>query len=106
LIAAQGGNLAAFNDLRAAPVIREWRADRSGMLTKLDAGTVGRAAAALGAGRTAADDAVNHAVGFDQIIKTGTSVRRGDVLLRVHAATDESAAAALAQVAAGITIAS
>jgi thymidine phosphorylase len=87
-------------------VITELRADRSGVLTRMDAGVIGRAAVALGAGRNHAGDSVDHRVGFDQIAKTGTTIAVGDILLRVHAASPAAAESALAQVRGGIKLTS
>ena len=51
----------------------------------------------LGAGRKVAADPVDHRVGLDEIAKTGTDVKPGDVLCRIHAATPEAAAEAAAE---------
>jgi thymidine phosphorylase len=67
------------------------KSEASGKVTKVDADTVGRASLALGAGRSRADDEIDFSVGFDQIIKTGTHIKSGDVIGRVHAANAESA---------------
>jgi pyrimidine-nucleoside phosphorylase len=104
LCEAQGGDLDAFSRRDPAPVIANLRADRSGVLARVDAGTIGRAAVGLGAGRHNASDSIDHRVGFDQIAKTGTRIATGDTLLRVHAATATAAESALAQVRAAIEI--
>ncbi len=97
LCAAQGGDLAAFAALAPAPVVREFPADRSGTVTRVDALAIGTASVALGAGRQRSDDAVDPAVGFDRIVKTGTPVRSGEPLLRIHASSSSGAdSAALA----------
>jgi len=88
LVEAQGGDPASldvFDQVHPAPTVREIRAPGSGMVTRVDAETVGRAANALGAGRNRAEDAVNPAVGFDRIVKVGEPVAAGDVIARVHA---------------------
>ena len=71
------------------------RPDRSGVLQRMDAGGIGQVVLELGAGRSKAADPVDFAVGCDQIAKTGTQVRAGDVLLRIHARTEAALARAL-----------
>jgi thymidine phosphorylase len=104
MVAAQGGDLEAFGRRRPAPVIRDWCAPTAGILTTLDAGTLGRAAVALGAGRARTDDTVDHRVGFDALAKTGCRLDRGEVVLRVHAASEAAVEAAMAAVAAAVQI--
>lgn len=88
LVEAQGGNsdcLDEFAQVHPAPTVREIRSPASGVVTRVDAETVGRAANALGAGRNRAEDTVNPAVGFDRIVKVGEEVVAGEVIARVHA---------------------
>jgi pyrimidine-nucleoside phosphorylase len=88
LVEAQGGDPACLHDFAAvhpAPTMREIRSPNSGVVTRVDAETVGRAANALGAGRDRAEDAVDPAVGFDRIVKVGEQVATGEVIARVHA---------------------
>jgi pyrimidine-nucleoside phosphorylase len=91
LVSAQGGRTETLMDLgktvHGAPVVRDVRAGRSGVVTQVDAERVGRTAVALGAGRAKVDDAIDPSVGFDQLVKTGSAVRAGDLLGRVHAPT-------------------
>jgi pyrimidine-nucleoside phosphorylase len=107
LIIAQGGNpddLLKLSLLQQAPIIQEVKAQRSGQVTQVDAGMIGQAALLLGAGRNRASDSVDHRVGFDQLIKSATSVSSGDLLGRVHAATAEQATNAMRQLLAAIQI--
>lgn len=88
MVEAQGGApdcLDVFSEVHPAPTVREIRSPNSGVVTRVDAETVGRAANALGAGRDRAEDAVNPAVGFDRIVKVGEQVATGEVIARVHA---------------------
>lgn len=88
LVEAQGGDSACldeFSRIHPAATVREIRSPNSGVVTRVDAETVGRAANALGAGRDRAEDAVNPAVGFDRIVKVGERVSSGEVIARVHA---------------------
>jgi thymidine phosphorylase len=58
----------------------------------------------LGAGRAQASDAVDFAVGFDQLRKTGAKVEAGEPLLRVHARTESTLEEALRLVAEAVVI--
>jgi thymidine phosphorylase len=60
----------------------------------MDAGSIGAAAVQLGAGRHKSGDAINPAVGFSQIRKTGERISKGEPLLRIHAASEADADAA------------
>ena len=91
MVEAQGGDLVAFAAREPAPVIRPVIADQPGTLRAFDAGTVGRAALALGAGRARATDSVDHRVGFSSIVKTGTPVAGGDALCVIHARSEADA---------------
>jgi len=98
MTAAQGGDTAALDTLGrttgTAPVIEDFTANRNGRLTAFDAGIIGEVVLNLGAGRRLATDPVDHRVGLDQIAKTGTQIRTGGLLCRIHAATPEAAATA------------
>lgn len=94
LVAQQSGDIKKlFNlaEVNRARVIREVLSLEAGTVIALDAGTVGQSALELGAGRTVAADAVNHAVGFDCLIKTGKSIQKGDLLARIHASCEMDA---------------
>jgi len=94
LVEAQGGDpacLEAFDRIHPAPVVREVLSPGSGLVTQVDAETVGRAANALGAGRNRAEDSVDPAVGFDRIAKVGERVAIGEVIARVHARSETDA---------------
>ena len=107
MVQAQRGDVSSLERLdrvHRAPVIREFRASRSGTLTRMDARTVGLVCVHLGAGRAKASDAVDFAVGCDQIAKTGTQVAFGDVLLRIHARTDRAAEEAMQMLKEGVMV--
>jgi len=94
MVACQGGDASSLDDfsrVHPAAVIREIRAPRSGVVSRVDAETVGRACIALGAGRSRADEAIDPAVGFDEIVKVGADVNAADLIARVHAANEEDA---------------
>lgn len=88
LVAAQGGNptdLPHLAEIHRAPEIREVSAPTTGVIDKVDAGLIGQAAVQLGAGRARATDRVNHAVGFDKLVKIGERAHAGQPLCRIHA---------------------
>lgn len=91
LIEAQGGDPGVVENPSRLPQpakVREVRAERTGMLTALDAELVGLAAVELGAGRARKEDAVDPAAGLVLHKRVGDAVREGDVLAELHAASD------------------
>ncbi len=95
IIAAQGGDARAVDApaevMRTARLRREVRAERSGYVQEVKALDVALAALHMGAGRTRAEDPVDHAVGFTQLVKIGSIVASGDVLAVIHANHEEKA---------------
>ncbi|MEO6221869.1 MAG: thymidine phosphorylase [Vicinamibacterales bacterium] len=59
-------------------------AERPGIFATCDAGLIGQAAVALGAGRDKIDDVVDLGVGIDVMAEIGATVQVGDPLLRVY----------------------
>ena len=107
MVHAQHGDVSSLERLdrvHRAPVVREFKSSRSGILTKMDARTVGLVCVQLGAGRAKASDPVDFAVGCDEIVKTGTPVEFGDVLLRIHARSDSAAEQALQMLREGVMV--
>lgn len=107
IVEAQGGDVSKLDKLgqvHRAPVIRDVRADKSGVLHQMDAYQVGLAVLNLGGGRSRSSDSVDFAVGCDQIVKTGTKVAIGHVLARIHARSESAAEAAEQTIRRGITI--
>jgi pyrimidine-nucleoside phosphorylase len=107
LVEAQGGDTNALDrlgDVHRAPVIRDVPAHATGTLRRMDAGAIGRACVQLGAGRAKASDAIDFAVGCDRIAKVSSRVERGQPLLRVHARSEASLAAALPTIERAIEI--
>lgn len=108
MVEAQGGDASVLETLTTkvhpASVILEVNAERSGQLTRMDAGVIGQAVLELGAGRAKASDPVDPAVGIDQLLKTGAQVRTGDVLLRIHARSESAAESARARLLTGIDV--
>ncbi|MDX2642927.1 thymidine phosphorylase [Streptomyces sp. PA03-1a] len=102
MVAAQGGDPDA-----ALPVAREQHvvtAERSGVLTGLDAYAVGVAAWRLGAGRARKEDPVQAGAGVELHAKPGATVTQGQPLLTLHTDTPEKFDYALAALAGGVEI--
>jgi len=92
LIDAQGGDARVVDDPSRLPQPRRRRivpAERSGILSTLDAELVGRAAVELGAGRARKEEAVDPAAGLLLRKRIGDPVRAGEALAELHA-SDES----------------
>ena len=97
-IRAQGGD-PDLDALPRAPVVREVRAPRAGIVTRLAALPIGVASLELGGGRRTKDDNVDHAVGVVCSAKRGQTVEAEQVLADVHARDEKAAARAVAAVA-------
>ncbi|MSP91013.1 MAG: thymidine phosphorylase [Myxococcales bacterium] len=109
LLEAHGGDPAVADEperlMPRAPVVRQLVAWRAGVVTHMDALGYGLAAVRLGAGRAKAEDAVDPRVGFVLLRRPGDAVEVGEPLVEVHAASDDAAAAALADLAAATGLA-
>jgi pyrimidine-nucleoside phosphorylase len=90
-VTAQGGNPDP-EALPSAPFVQSVAALESGFVQAIATEALGRAALHLGAGRSAKDDLIDHAVGVVCHAKRGDRVERGDVLAEVHARDEVSAA--------------
>jgi len=96
MIEAQGGDPRVVRDLsrlRVAAESVDVLAPRDGYVTAIDARAMGLSAVVLGAGRTRADQAVDHAVGIEVLAKPGDRVEPGRAVARiqVHRASDAAA---------------
>ncbi|MCD6495560.1 thymidine phosphorylase, partial [Candidatus Bipolaricaulota bacterium] len=83
MVLNQGGNPAVVNDLDLLPRASkqvEISAPRTGVVTNLDALSIGRAANLLGAGRFTKDDVIDPAVGIEVVSKVGEHVNKGEPL--------------------------
>jgi thymidine phosphorylase len=98
MVAALGGPegfLARAGDLLPrAPIRRPVQAKAAGVLSACDTRAVGLAVIELGGGRRRVEDAVDPAVGIDEILPLGQMVSKSDSLAVVHAADEASAEAA------------
>jgi pyrimidine-nucleoside phosphorylase len=107
MIEAQGGDprvVAEPARLAVADVVTEIRAPADGYVTRIDALEIGLAAVALGAGRTRADQAVDHAVGIEIDAPRGAGVRRGDLLARIHSRAASAGAKIAGRVASAFSV--
>lgn len=87
MIERQGGDPRVVDDtslLPQAKYISEMRAETSGYVCDLPGRPLGELSMALGAGRMAADDQIDYAVGIVLNKKIGDYVEKGDVLAYVH----------------------
>ncbi|HET6284551.1 MAG TPA: thymidine phosphorylase [Polyangia bacterium] len=85
-VEAQGGDPRAIDDPGRLPRARfagRIRAGRSGTISRLDAGLIGRGATLLGAGRMSKEDTVDAAVGVSFHHKLGEAVTRGQPICTV-----------------------
>lgn len=91
-ITAQGGNDEFVDNpeaLGTAKYITEYKAQGSGYISFMNTEMIGKAAAALGAGREKTTDSVDHTAGIVLRKKTGDAVRSGDVIAVLY--TNEEA---------------
>jgi pyrimidine-nucleoside phosphorylase len=98
MIEAQGGDPKVVVDpsrMASCEYKVEVVSDRDGVVSAIDALDVGLTAVAMGAGRTRADQAVDHAVGIELCCERGDAIEAGQplALLHVHAPNDAEAPA-------------
>ena len=101
MVAALGGPVdfceQPLKYLVAAPVVRPVHAARSGWVQGMATRDIGLAVIELGGGRRQASDAVDHRVGFSQMVGVGQRVEAGEPLATVHAASGDAADTACAR---------
>lgn len=90
--------------LASAPVVQDVVAPADGYVSYQDTVALGMTVVRLGGGRSHPSQQIDPAVGFSQIAAAGTQVRRGDVLARVHAASNDAAQVAGAEYLAALRI--
>ncbi|MEM7295022.1 MAG: thymidine phosphorylase [Pseudomonadota bacterium] len=109
MVAAMGGPgdfLARYSDrLPGAPVIHEVPASREGFLSSMDGQQLGDVVVGLGGGRRVAAEVIDPAVGLSDILALGDYVEAGEPICVIHAATQEAAERAAAEITAAIEIA-
>jgi pyrimidine-nucleoside phosphorylase len=87
IVERQGGDPRVIDDERRLPMAASRatvRSPRAGWLTVLDAGLVGRASVALGAGRDRVDGVIDPAAGILVLARPGDAVSAGDAVLELH----------------------
>jgi len=93
----QGGDPRVCDDtslLPGARTRREVRADRAGVLARVETEQVGVAGMLLGAGRRSVEDRIDHGVGLTVHVRIGDRLAAGDPLATLHITDETSAAAA------------
>lgn len=94
MVEAQGGDprvVATPARLLDASETVDIQADQRGVVVGIDAFEVGLSAVAMGAGRTRAEDPVDHAVGITLCKKPGDAVAPGETMARLHVRNASSA---------------
>jgi pyrimidine-nucleoside phosphorylase len=107
-IEAQGGDPRVAQDLSLLPqaaVELDVDLGRDGYLAAIEPVAVGRAAAALGAGRERIEDEIDPAVGIEICVRVGDELRRGRPVARILARTHGDAERAAGRVRGALTIA-
>ena len=105
---AQGGNANVVDDYKLLPTAKKLLevrapAEARGFVREVDALKCGQAIMALGGGRAAVTDKVDHAVGIADLIKIGEPVFAGTLLCTLHVNDDAKGARAEALIRAAIT---
>jgi thymidine phosphorylase len=96
MCATQGGDARVVDDYTILPTAKKLvavkaPADAKGFVSEVDALKCGHAIMALGGGRAAVSDKIDHAVGLADLIKIGESVSAGTLLCTLHANDDAKA---------------
>jgi thymidine phosphorylase len=106
MVAALGGPAVVLraSGLPQAPVVRELRAARDGVLTAVDTRALGLAVVELGGGRRRAGQAVDPRVGLAGVCPLGSPVQAGQPLAWVHAADEAQAGRALQALGPAFTV--
>jgi thymidine phosphorylase len=94
-----------FRGLAKAPVVVDLPSTQAGVLAAMDTRAIGLAVVDLGGGRRVASDRVDARVGLSGVRPLGARVAAGEPLLRVHAASRQSARQALVQLSAALHVA-
>ncbi|PZU21735.1 MAG: thymidine phosphorylase [Shinella sp.] len=87
-----------------APVILPVPARASGFLSACETRDVGLAVLELGGGRKRPQDAIDHRVGFTDLLPLGTQVEKGQPFAFVHAADEAAARKAISALQAAYTL--
>jgi len=109
MIAAQGGDArvvdAPADHLPRPKNILDVPAPHAGVVTFVDADTIGRVVAQLGGSRRTVNDAIDPAAGISSLMQAGETVGHGQPLMRLHTSHDEVLTKDLiAQAASAVTL--
>ena len=91
MIAAQGGNLKEFWEIKQAKYITTINSKNDGFIHNLDALLIGEAVHKLGAGRKEVTDKIDYTAGIKLLKKHGDKVIKNEPLLEIHAKSKEDA---------------
>jgi len=106
-VSSQGGDSSYVEDTSLFPTaghLVEVAAEEAGIVTQIDAESIGQAALILGAGRENKDSVIDLSVGVVLHKKTGDTVKQGEALATLHANDPEKAAEAKAVVLEAYTL--
>lgn len=96
-ITAQGGDASFVDDpslLGKAEYTFEFKAERDGYISHMNAETIGKTASVLGAGREKKTDDIDHTAGIILKRKTGDYVKKGETIALFYTSKEESEKAA------------
>ena len=96
-ITAQGGDASFVDDpslLGKAEYAFEFKAERDGYISHMNAETIGKTASVLGAGREKKTDDIDHTAGIILKRKTGDYVKKGETIAFFYTSKEESEKAA------------
>jgi pyrimidine-nucleoside phosphorylase len=97
IVRAQGGDVRVVDDPARLPAAK-WKvavkSPRAGYVSEVNAFDVALAAMKLGAGRMRAEDAIDPAVGVNELVKVGERVAAGATLAVIHANSEAALAEA------------
>ena len=109
MVAAQGGPVQFIDNwqrfLPEATVIREVTAREAGYIASYDGEALGLTVVGLGGGRQVESDVVDPSVGLSDLLPLGSKVAKGQPIARIHAAREDAATRAEAELRAALTIA-
>ncbi|MGN0626716.1 MAG: pyrimidine-nucleoside phosphorylase [Oscillospiraceae bacterium] len=92
-ITAQGGDASFVDDpslLGKAEYAFEFKAERDGYISHMNAETIGKTASVLGAGREKKTDDIDHTAGIILKRKTGDYVKKGETIALFYTSKEES----------------
>lgn len=93
MVEAQDGQIEAIDDtslLPQASIVHDIKSTKNGYISQVAADDIARAALALGAGREKKEDSIDYAVGIEVLVNVGDKINENDILVRIHANSDES----------------